>query len=196
MSVICLFFHVPTVIARAPGPTSGGGSRSQEEGRKGRSSLGQTWVSSTGCWGKHPQPRRSAQQAKRKAQLKVTSIRSSNQRRFVLWSQLQRRGWNRLLLRKKNKTNQVAIIHPEGHTNLRPRNTKNQENGTCLRPRNTTLTWSVGSIYRYAGTAHSKCRSTGSACPVAIGHRDSIQQEMLLAWPWEGPTWHPWQNPC
>ena len=26
---------------------------------------------------------------------------------------------------------------------------------------------------------HSKCSSTGSACPVAIGHRDSIQQEML-----------------
>ena len=30
-----------------------------------------------------------------------------------------------------------------------------------------------------AGTVHSKCSSTGSACPVAIGHRDSIQQEML-----------------
>ena len=28
-------------------------------------------------------------------------------------------------------------------------------------------------------TVHSKCCSTGSACPVAIGHRDSIQQEML-----------------
>ena len=26
---------------------------------------------------------------------------------------------------------------------------------------------------------HSKCCSTGSACPVAIGHRVSIQQEML-----------------
>ena len=31
----------------------------------------------------------------------------------------------------------------------------------------------------FAGTVHSKCSSTGSACPVAIGHRDSIQQEML-----------------
>ena len=31
----------------------------------------------------------------------------------------------------------------------------------------------------YAGTVHSKCSSTGSACPVASGHRDSIQQEML-----------------
>ena len=30
-----------------------------------------------------------------------------------------------------------------------------------------------------AGTVHSKCSSTGSACPVASGHRDSIQQEML-----------------
>ena len=30
-----------------------------------------------------------------------------------------------------------------------------------------------------AGTVHSKCSSTGSACPVALGHRDSIQQEML-----------------
>ena len=30
-----------------------------------------------------------------------------------------------------------------------------------------------------AGTVRSKCSSTGSACPVAIGHRDSIQQEML-----------------
>ena len=28
-------------------------------------------------------------------------------------------------------------------------------------------------------TVHSKCCSTGSACPVAIGHGDSIQQEML-----------------
>ena len=28
-------------------------------------------------------------------------------------------------------------------------------------------------------TVHSKCCSTGSACPVAIGHRVSIQQEML-----------------
>ena len=144
MSVICMtkaysFMYPPSSPERL-GPRAGVGQESQEESRKGGSSLGQTWVSSTGCWGKHPQPRRSAQQAKRKAQLKVTSIRSSNQRRFVLWSQLQRRGWNRLLLRKKNKTNQVAIIHPEGHTNLRPRNTKNQENGTCLRPRSTTLT--------------------------------------------------------
>ena len=28
-------------------------------------------------------------------------------------------------------------------------------------------------------TVHSKCCSTGSACPVAIGHRVNIQQEML-----------------
>ena len=32
-------------------------------------------------------------------------------------------------------------------------------------------------IWRW--TVHSKCCSTGSACPVAIGHRVSIQQEML-----------------
>ena len=30
-----------------------------------------------------------------------------------------------------------------------------------------------------AGTVHSKCSRTGSAYPVAVGHRDSIQQEMI-----------------
>ena len=33
-------------------------------------------------------------------------------------------------------------------------------------------------IYCSAGTARSKCPLSGQ-CPVAIGHRDSIQQEML-----------------
>ena len=35
MNVICLFFHVPTVVARAPGPTSGGGSRKSRRKQKG-----------------------------------------------------------------------------------------------------------------------------------------------------------------
>ena len=33
--------------------------------------------------------------------------------------------------------------------------------------------------FKVRWTVHSKCCSTGSACPVAIGHRVSIQQEML-----------------
>ena len=108
MSVICLFFHVHTVIARAPGPTSGGGSRKSRRKQKGRiqpgTDLSEQYrvlretpttkkISTTsqetifsGCW---------------RDWLEATSIRSSNQCRSVCTRKKSR---HFLILRKpRNK---------------------------------------------------------------------------------------------